>query len=72
MHKPLGVNYLQHKSMSKEEGVRFLSKIILSESIFFCHRLSKKKKKKKKKKLQYAYCNQTFWAETIYARVTGT
>ena len=33
--KPLYVTYLQHKSVSKGEGVRFFQKIILSENNFF-------------------------------------
>ena len=33
--KPLDVTYMQHNSMSKEEGVRFFQKNILSEIIFF-------------------------------------
>ena len=31
--KPLDVTYMQHKSMSKGEGVRFFQKNILSENI---------------------------------------
>ena len=61
--KPLDVTYLQHKSVSKGEGVRFFQKNILSENIFFAIDYQE----------NTAICllQLKFLVETINVRITG-
>ena len=62
--KPFVFTYMQHKSVSKGEGVRFSRKIILLENNLFCIDYQEN--------TTAVYYNLKLWVGTIYGLITGT